>query len=201
MNNQTIKIVVARYNEDITWTNQFHEQVLIINKGEPIHKENEITMKNVGREGHTYYRYIYDNYDNLDDYIIFLQGNPFDHSPNLVKHIKEYQSRIQTLDIDFEYLSERVTTSNIAGCQTHDGLPMREVYERLFDIRIENKTFAFGAGAQFIVSKSVILKRPREFYLNIVKMLEYDINPIEGFVIERFHPLIFGVRVTIHRKG
>lgn len=195
-----MKIVVSRYNEDITWTNQFHDQVIIINKGEPFHKENEITMENVGREGHTYYRYIYDNYDNLDDYTIFLQGNPFDHSPNLINRIKEYQKCILDLDIDFEYLSERMITSNVAGCQTHDELPMREVYEKLFGIRIENKTFAFGAGAQFVVSRNTILKRPREFYLKIIKMLEYDINPVEGFVIERFHPLIFGVRVTIHRK-
>ena len=51
--------------------------------------------------------------------------------------------------------------------------------------------FTFGAGAQFIVSKQAILKKPKEFYLQIIKMLEYHINPIEGFIIERFHPLIF----------
>ena len=51
--------------------------------------------------------------------------------------------------------------------------------------------FIFGAGAQFIVSKKQILKRPKEFYLKIVEMLQYSINPIEGFVIERFHKLIF----------
>lgn len=196
----SMKIVVARYNEDIEWTKPFREDVLIINKGEPLHLDNEILMENVGREGHSYYKYIYDNYENLDDYILFLQGNPFDHSPNLEKRIKEYQGKMQLLDIEFEYVSERLTTTNVAGCQTHDGLPMRDVYEKLFDVRIENKTLAFGAGAQFIVSKKTILKRPREFYLRIVKILEYDINPIEGFVIERFHPLIFGVRVVIQRR-
>jgi hypothetical protein len=51
--------------------------------------------------------------------------------------------------------------------------------------------FKFGAGGQFIVSKTQILKRPKDFYLQIVKMLENDINPIEGYVIERFHSLIF----------
>jgi len=29
-------------------------------------------LDNVGREGHTYYKYICDNYDNLTDYTIFL---------------------------------------------------------------------------------------------------------------------------------
>jgi len=51
--------------------------------------------------------------------------------------------------------------------------------------------FKFGVGAQFIVSKKKILQRPKEFYLKIVEILENDINPIEGFVIERFHNLIF----------
>ena len=36
-----------------------------------------------------------------------------------------------------------------------------------------------------------ILQRPKEFYLKIVEMLDKDINPIEGFVIERFHKIIF----------
>jgi hypothetical protein len=44
---------------------------------------------------------------------------------------------------------------------------------------------------QFIVSKNQILKRPKEFYNNIVQMLEYDINPLEGYDIERFHKYIF----------
>ena len=51
--------------------------------------------------------------------------------------------------------------------------------------------FIFGAGAQFIVSKKQIKNNPKDFYLKIIKMLEKDIDPIEGYVIERFHKLIF----------
>ena len=51
--------------------------------------------------------------------------------------------------------------------------------------------FKFGAGAHFIVSKKTILKKKITFYSKIVKILENDINPIEGYVIERFHKLIF----------
>jgi hypothetical protein len=46
-------------------------------------------------------------------------------------------------------------------------------------------------GAQFIVSRKIILQKPKEFYLNIIKILELNIDPIEGYVIERFHKLIF----------
>jgi hypothetical protein len=51
-------------------------------------------------------------------------------------------------------------------------------------------TFTFGAGGQFIVSKKNILRKPKEFYYKIIELLQNDINPIEGFVIERFHKLI-----------
>ena len=64
-------------------------------------------MNNVGREGHTYYKHIYDNYDNLADYTIFLQGNPFDHSPNIISNLNKYVNNTN-LSIDFEFLSEYV---------------------------------------------------------------------------------------------
>jgi hypothetical protein len=52
-------------------------------------------------------------------------------------------------------------------------------------------SFEFGTGAQFIVSKKQILKHSKEFYLNIVNLLSSCINPIEGYVFERFHKIIF----------
>ena len=183
-------IVVARYNEDIEWTKQFLN-VIIYNKGNPLANDfNQILLNNVGREGHTYYKHIYDNYDNLSDYTIFLQGNPFDHSPNIIPDINKYINN-ENLIIDFEFFSIYIEKCNLSGCRYHANLPLIEVYEKMFHERIEYLEFNFGFGAQFIVSKKKILQRPKEFYLKIVEILEYTINPIEGFVIERFHSLIF----------
>ena len=186
----TFCIVVARYNEDLKWTKQFLN-IIVYNKGSALSDDfNQILLNNIGREGHTYYKHIYDNYDNLADYTIFLQGNPFDHSPNIIHNLNNYVNN-KDLSIDFEFLSERVLNCNLTGCLYHKGLPLIETYEKIFGERKENLKFQFGAGAQFIVSKKKILQRPKEFYLKIVEMLENDIHPIEGFVIERFHNLIF----------
>ncbi len=183
-------IVVARYNESLEWTKNF-SNVIVYNKGNPLSDDfNHNVLNNVGREGHTYYKHIYDNYDNLTDYIIFLQGNPFDHSPNIISNLNNYVNN-KELSIDFEFLSETIIDCNLKGCQYHHELPLMETYEKLFGERKENMEFIFGAGAQFIVSKKKILQRPKEFYLKIVEMLDKNINPIEGFVIERFHKLIF----------
>ena len=182
-------IIVARYNENVEWTKQF-TNVKIYNKGIQLENGyNEIRLTNVGREGHTYYKYICDNYDNLDDYTIFLQGNPFDHSPNIVYNINKYINN--NLQIDFEFLSEWIIDCNLNGCIYHQNLPLKQVYYMLFNEYADNLKFAFGAGAQFIVSKRCILKRPKFFYSKIIEILQNDINPIEGFVIERFHKLIF----------
>jgi hypothetical protein len=185
-------IIVARYNENIEWTKNI-SNVIIYNKGLKLEGNyNEFLLNNVGREGHTYYKYICDNYDNLDDYLIFLQGNPFDHSPNIINNLNKYINN-KELNLDFEFLSEWIIRSNIDR-ERELNWQCKNIYltyEKIFGIKCSNNECIFGAGAQFIVSKTQILKKPKEFYENIVKILEYDINPCEGYDIERLHKYIF----------
>lgn len=195
-------IVVSRYNENIEWTKQF-PNILIYNKGEPISDDyNHICLPNVGREGHTIYTYIYNNYENLDEYTIFLQGDPFDHQKNIIEKIKNYLQMGIKLDIDFEYLSDEIFTVNFSDDTIFDDtvkddlkpiiIPIRLVYNHLFNVyQLYDFRYTFGVGGQFIVSKRAILSRPREFYRKIVKILEYTKSPGEGYVIERFHQLFF----------
>lgn len=183
-------IIVARYNEDLKWIKPF-VNTIVYNKGTALTEDfTQITLDNVGREGHTYYKHIYDNYENLAEYNIFLQGNPFDHSPNIISNLNNYINN-KDLHIDFEFLSERILSCNLIECPYHAGLPLLQTYEKIFDEKMETLEFEFGAGAQFIVSKKTILKRPRNFYLKIIELLDKNISPIEGYVIERFHKLIF----------
>jgi hypothetical protein len=189
-----MKIVVARYKEDISWTNQY-QNVVIYNKGSPLGINNEIMLDNVGREGHTYYRYICDNYDNLDEYTVFLQGNPVDHYTHIMQTLSRLE-KAESINEEFRFLTDLILSSNLENCPHHKNLPLKEVYKKLFNQEKNNMEFVFGAGALFLVSKTRILKRPKEFYEKIVKLLEYDINPIEGFVIERFHGIIFGDKIN-----
>jgi hypothetical protein len=189
-----MKIIVARYNEKINWTKQL-KNVLIYNKGKCISPDeyNYKQLKNIGREGHTYYQYIYDNYDYLDNYTAFVQGNPFDHSPNLIKQITNFSEQE---NIQFHYLSNWKIKCNITGCKYYNPNRrpnMMEVYEMLFDKKVDNLEWVFGAGAQFIVSKKAIYKKPKEFYRKIINLLESKDTVNIGYIIERFHPLIFNV--------
>lgn len=189
-----ILIVVARYNENVEWTKKF-TNVILYNKGKKLDNGyNEILLNNVGREGHTYYKYICDNYDNLEDYTVFLQGNPFDHSPNIISNLNKYINN-KELNIGFEFLSEHIHYSSInVECKRYkECRNIHNTWKRVFGVNYtcDNDSLIFGAGAQFIISKKYILKRPKIFYENIVKILEYTINPVEGYDIERLHKYIF----------
>lgn len=191
----TFCIVVARYNEDVEWARQFSDvsEVIIYNKGTQLNNGlREICLDNVGREGHTYYKHICDNYDQLADYTIFLQGRPFDHSPNVISNINKYINN-KELNIDFDLLSELVFNSTLDGeCSANIWCKnIHKDWEFVFETSSDNQPCIFGAGAQFIVSKNRILKNKKEFYEKIVNMLGYSTNPLEGHNIERFHKYIF----------
>ena len=70
-----LDIVIAKYKEDVSWSNQFKtSRVIIYDKsGED---NGFVNLPNFGRESHTYLTHIINNYDNLPDYTCFLQGNP-----------------------------------------------------------------------------------------------------------------------------
>lgn len=202
-----LEIVVARYNEDVRWLRWLHldriDTVYVFNKGDdhvrthyafPMEKMMLIKAPNVGREGHTFYTYITLMYDRLPDYVIFLQGCPFDHSPHLVDTIKTFLDEPADRRPDFVNLSEE--TYKIDFFQyTHAGgsLPLQEMYKRIFGVSDvpPGLEWTFGAGAQMIVSREAILRHPKEFYQNVADILSRSVDPIEGYCMERLHPLVF----------
>ena len=198
-NNITIEknkicMCVSAFNEDLNWLENVDKYIKIKlynkgNKSDIKDKYNAEILHNVGRESHTYLTYIINNYDNLPEYTIFIQGRPFDHSPKLYETLSNI---ITTNDkLEFKYISERIYNCKLSGCRLHSGLPLLKIYNDIFETNIIDKDFHFGAGAQFILHKSLILKHDINFYKKCLKYLDNDINPISGFVFERIWELIF----------
>jgi hypothetical protein len=202
-----LKVVISRYKEDISWANGIsHDDchdpynVLIYHKSDtPCESPHPVvSLPNVGREGHTYAYHILTHYDTLDDYTVFLQGYPFDHSPQLETQLREIRDRVTGgTQPDFQYVSQRVLFSNLERCPYDITLNMVPTYEKVFGsfdsfgTKKKGHPFVFGAGAQFVVSRAAIQSRPRSFYENLCRVLDYDVNPIEGFSVERFWQMIF----------
>ncbi len=113
-------IVVARFKEDLEWLNKlieselWIERVIIFNKGpenisfskKALKKIEIIRKENIGREGGTYLDYIIENYEVLPDKIWFIQGDPFDHSPDFVNLMK-YDVVRYYVDKEFQTLTWR----------------------------------------------------------------------------------------------
>jgi Protein of unknown function (DUF3431) len=192
----TYVISNSNYN-DLSWTNSL-KKCIIYNKSDSIPESTHpvISLPNIGKEGHTYLHHIITHYDHLDDYTIFLQGNPFNHSSSLEITLKYLEKNIyqNNFYIPFQYISEHIIKSSI---KENDEYRMSLCYYILFgpisyQHMIENNLpFVFGTGSQFIVSKKNILSRPKSFYEKIIKLLDYDSNPLENYAIERFWNMIF----------
>lgn len=85
------ELVIARYNENLNWIDKVPKdiKITIYNKGKNDIPYNYIKLPNEGRESNTYLHHITYNYYNLSDRIIFVQGYPFDHSPNFIELLKK----------------------------------------------------------------------------------------------------------------
>jgi hypothetical protein len=78
-----IEIIVARYNEDLSWLLEYpfnNFQYTVYNKGDNDNFEKKgvlkiINLPNVGREVHTYLYHIIENYHNLSNVTVFFPGS------------------------------------------------------------------------------------------------------------------------------
>lgn len=201
------EIVVARYNEDISWLNRFKNISIIYNKGKYdkcLNNFNIINLPNFGRESHTYLYHIINNYDNLKEYTIFTQGNLiFD---NYIKHKKlileqyfqlnEFNGELKREDFNklkypIEHFGKwkKEITSGKMRKSNYTCYSWLKNFMDFNDNDIEYVDIAWGA--IFSVHKSLILKKPKIFYEHLLRFVDYHDNPEEGHFFERSWNFIF----------
>lgn len=177
-----ILVVVAKFTEDITWTTELKYPYKIYDKSDG-------SIPNVGRESETYLRYIVEHYPDFPDYIIFLQGHPFDHV--------EQESKEEFIT----FLNSWTPTSNriiYLNKKRHDYVESRaqNTYKKIFNC-IGNPMIYFGSGAQYIVPKECILCRTKDFYVKLRHILVSYNNMYPGsrnldpWILERLWPSIW----------
>ena len=89
-NSRTLEIVVSRFNEDLNWLKEIpatlYTKITVYNKGDspivcPVNNCTVHQLPNLGRESHSYFHHVIQNYDNLADITLFLPGSVF-RKPN-----------------------------------------------------------------------------------------------------------------------
>jgi len=196
------QIVVARYNEDIKWLIPFKLVTIIYNKGDDsnliLKYFNTIKLKNVGRESHTYLYHIIHNYDNLKDRTIFIQGKISDHKvldfEDYFKDTHDFIGKMSELNIDkLKTMIEHYGKWSKENIKKSEYTPYYWI-QKIIGVNtteIVNNESSVIWGANFSISKEMILSKPKKFYENLLRFLDNHINPEEGHYMERSWYILF----------
>jgi hypothetical protein len=192
-----LELVVARYKENIDWISNVDKdiKITIYNK-----YEGDNLLPNVGRESHTHLFHMTNNYENLADFTLFVQGNPLEHCSKFFEILSDIKSNSKK----YEYvgISDGLITCDGNG-RPHCGkehLPLAKLYEFLFK-KTSPDVFICNSAGQFGVSKNIILKNSKDFYKKALTTVSYSSNPIEGFCFERMWASLFGFSNQLNRNN
>jgi hypothetical protein len=213
-----VKIIVSRYNENLNWLEEepFRDfNFIIYNKGEndDFNKTNVvdiIRLPNIGKCDHTYLYHIINNFDNLDDILIFLPGslnisskkskaiemlerikiNNFqnavfigDYSRSILKEFYDF-----TLSSWCSSSSDNYEKNNSCSVFPANIQPFGRWYLHNFgNIPVNYYTFQ----GIFSVHKNDILQHSKYRYEKLLQQLEIDAHPEAGHYVERSWGAIF----------
>jgi hypothetical protein len=181
-NDPSFEIIVSKYKEDISWTKNIKYPVTIYNKNIEENNKDYIDLLNFGREGHTFFYHIVNNYDRLPDYLCFLQGDPFDHCKDVIDKIN-----------NFNFMEEFYILGDLVRLPLDPGLCINiENYSKYIGFSLSLPVYMVPGG-QYIISKRIIQKKPKEFYEKIVNTLNKEVYPYDGLNVEKTLFQIYGI--------
>ena len=191
-------VIIAKYKEDISWLEEMDKShIYLYDKGftpissqlmqrihihRPNTENNSIKgfahyeqRPNIGRESETYLYHIIKHYDNLPDFLILLQGNPFHHfkTEEKIQSINLQQLIERSINNKLIETSPMFARYAIEANYTWPGLKVPEYYSYIFQGSIEFSRFS--PGCQYYLHKSKILSKPKAFWEKIHKMLVNEI--------------------------
>lgn len=176
--------------------------------------KKEIKLKNVGRESHTYLTHIIDNYDNnqLSDFTIFVPGSvELDHKYERTKRLfieagnnvnsdlfscTLFDQPVKDKYYDFQIDQYLSTNKNNAENNVDSNVIMSDIrpygkwYEHTFK-DANSKSTCFTQNAIFGLTKETILKKPKSYYIDLVKQVSDHSNHETGHFFERSWETVF----------
>jgi hypothetical protein len=213
-----IEIIVARYNEDLNWMQEYPFnlfQYTVYNKGvnDNFNKTNVtkiINLHNVGRCDHTYLYHIIENYNNLANVTVFFPGSiNIDLKKNKAYHILiniiqsnftkayfigHYCESIKETFKDFYLDNWQCTEKNNLLLNNESVLYKSEIrpygdwYTHFFGNTQSNWITFYGV---FSIDKRDIVQYSVEHYKKLIELVNTHSNPEVGHYIERSWGVIF----------
>lgn len=188
-------VLVSAYNNDLTWLNEYTDNHVIYNQGDPINNVHSVLRPHRGTDILDKFSWIVENYDNLPDIVMFIKGNLF-------KYISQEEFDVICNNKKFTPLLTRDHKTEMPIAYYENGI-YNEVNNSWYVPQFPHKFFSnyddfakemglpkpeylpFAPGSNYIVPKENILKRSKEFYEKLIKYLDYDSYTAEAQMCER----------------
>ena len=211
---QQDEIVVARFNEDLSWLDQHrgNRKVTVYNKG-PNEYPGAIPLPNVGMEAHTYLWHIVNRYDTLAPRTVFVMGSAVSREDRRWM-LKELFSKLDTHDkseisincspvddlkkVIYDFTLDEIEKStkentdvvNIKKLDPSPERPFGKWYETNFGDFVSDKICYCP---NFAVTRDDIRRKPKEYYKHLLdKYFSEDFkNPEVGHYFERAWYAVF----------
>jgi len=178
------EIVVAKYNEDVSWSDPWRKNVTIYNKNP--NDPRFPKLPNMGREAGTYLYHLLNRFDTLAERTLFLQGHPFDHP--LMK-ITDY-SRVQG---DFVCNTDRHHPFN-CDHRWDIGFISARAKRAFWDAYIRKPPptrHSYVSGAQFAISRDLARRRGREYIAELYALSQKPFVQLAGETYNNYHIGVF----------
>ena len=194
---KNFEMVIARYDEDISWSDNYKKFRTIYNKGSDNIKKPYKKLENRGHLADTILRHIINNYNKLADVTFFTHGSFNYRDDQLIKERgkchKKFKEFIKTDKKTLVYI-ERSDLPPPTGTYYNYEETMEDVYKYIFNNKyIPN--FKWGCGKWISVSKKRIRRTPIKTYKKMLQFVLKEYNNEEpsqhiyrtrGIYIERF---------------
>lgn len=192
-----MKAILINYNHNPEWLQDYDFDYLIFDRsddGIERNLPNVIKTKNIGNVDYDKFTYLIENYDNLPDVFLLAKSNLFKYiskdefnlvkdskmfTPLLTAHHSVYEPICRYADGIYEELNNswyvpifESKFGTYGEWASYLGLPSPEYLQ-------------FPPGGNFILTKEVIHKYPKDFYVKMRDTLGYTKLPAEAQMAER----------------
>lgn len=214
----SLDLVVARYNEDVSWIKHIPEdiysKIYIYNKGPDtefdLPKSNVIKLENLGRECHSYLTHVVTNYDNLADVTFFMQGSAGHRDDKkhqtwkIIEYLKDNKTSAiicnnnkEHIMVERAFLLNDYEITHAENKKLNSETKLTPSEDRplgnWFDKRFPGESISGISYASILaVSREDIQKRPVEFYDKLLAELNH-VNPEVGHYFERVWANVFSI--------
>lgn len=199
-------LVISNYNNDLNWLYPFINKNTNLNcylydKSEIINSEYLEKFKvkkipNVGYNILSYCTHIIDNYDCLDDVVIFIKGNLIERKHATLDIFRDALTSNTFFLIERYHESTHLTVNDTGYVEPNNNWyapyhPSKyaSTYNDFLNLLFENpphpQFIRFAPGANFVVPKWNILKYSKSFYQKLAEIVSHDRLSLESHFAER----------------